>query len=256
MSDAKNLNDPSVSPVTTVNGEYLLLVDPSNAKVKKITLANFKAALLNGMDLSAMYEGVFIVNHQNSDNYPRAWRPDQWPAQQNAGEVAEGVLIIEGGRQLLIAPTDAGDSGLYWASENISGGGYTTSDRLLAQQDFAGKANTAAQITHAQCQGATYAPGFCAQYARLNANNQGMTAGKWWLPSLGELFMMFANLKKINYALSLITGATQIPEAYHWSSTETSAAYAWLLDFYLGYQYRYTKSTVRLRVRPVSAFVV
>ena len=256
MSDAKNLNDSSVSPITTVNGEYLLLVDPSNATVKKITLANFKASLLNGMDLSAMYEGVFIVNHQNSDNYPRAWRPDQWPAQQNAGEVAEGVLIIEGGRQLLIAPTDAGDSGLYWASENISGGGYTTSDRLLAQQDFAGKANTAAQITHAQCQGATYAPGFCAQYSRLNANNQGMTAGKWWLPSLGELFMIFANLKKINYALSLITGATQIPETWHWSSTEYSATYAWILNFYNGSQDYNYKSAGGCRVRPVSAFIV
>ena len=257
MSQAKNLNDPTVSIVTTVgSGDYLLLEDPSNAKVKKILLSHLKAAILNGMDLGAMYEGVFIVNHQNSDNYPRAWRPEQWTAQQNAGEVAEGVLLIEGGRQLLIAPTDAGDSGLYWASANIAGGGYTTSDRLLAQQDFAGKANTAAQILHAECQGATYAPGFCAQYARLNANNQGMSAGKWWLPSLGELFMMFANLKKINYALSLITGATQIPEAYHWSSTEGSATGAWGLNFGGGYQDGNGKSPIRGRVRPVSAFIV
>lgn len=255
MSDAKNLNDPSVSPITTVNGEYLLLVDPSNAKVKKITLANFKAALLNGMDLGAMYEGVFIMCHRNQDNLPLLWRPDQWTAQQTAGEVADGVAVIEGGRILVVAPTDAGDNGLYWASENISGGGYTTSDRLLAQQDFAGKANTAAQITHAQCQGATYAPGFCAQYARVNANSQGLTAGKWWLPSLGELFMMFANLKKINYALSLITGATQIPEAWHWSSTEYSATYAWTLSFTNGYQNYRNKSTNRIRVRPVSAFI-
>ena len=256
MSDAKNLNDPSVSIVTTVgSGDYLLLEDPSNAKVKKILLSHLKAAILNGMDLGAMYEGVFIMCHRNQDNLPLLWRPDQWTAQQNAGEVADGVAVIEGGRILVVAPTDAGDSGLYWASENISGGGYTTSDRLLAQQDFAGKANTAAQITHAQCQGATYAPGFCAQYARVNANSQGLTAGKWWLPSMGELFMMFANLKKINYALSLITGATQIPEAYHWSSTESSAATAWSLYFNDGNQRNRTKSTNRGRVRPVSAFI-
>lgn len=254
MSDAKNLNDPSVSPITTISGEYVLMVDPSNAKVKKITLANFKAALLNGMNLNAMYEGVFIIHHRNSDNLLLAWRPDQWPAQQTAGEIAEGVLLIEGGRQLVIAPTDAGDNGLYWASENIAGGGYTTSDRLLAQQDFAGKANTAAQILHAQCQGATYAPGFCAQYARVNSNSQGMTAGKWWLPSLGELYMIFANRNKINYALSLITGATQIPEAYHWSSTEYSATGAWGLNFGNGNQGTNGKSPYRYRVRPVSAF--
>lgn len=254
MADAKNLNDSSITTVTTVNGEVILLEDPSNAKVKKITLANFKAALLNGMDLGAMYEGVFIIHHRNSDNALLAWRPDQWTAQQNAGEIAEGVLLIEGGRQLVIAPTDAGDSGLYWASENIAGGGYTTTARLSAQQDFAGNTNTAAQITHAQCQGATYAPGFCAQYARVNANSQGMTAGKWWLPSLGELFMMFANRNKINYALSLITGATQIPEAWHWSSTEYSATNAWILYFGNDYQNGNSKSTNRYRVRPVSAF--
>lgn len=253
MSQAKKLNDPSVPPVTSISGEYVILAD-ANGQTKRITLANFKNAILGGMNLNAMYEGVFIIHHRNSDNLLLAWRPDQWTAQQNAGETAEGVLLIEGGRQLVIAPTDAGDSGLYWASANIAGGGYTTSNRLLAQQDFAGKENTAAQILHAECQGATYAPGFCAQYARVNANNQGMTAGKWWLPSMGELFMMFANRNKINYALSLITGATQIPEAYHWSSTEYSATYAWYLFFGTGTQDYNIKSAGRYRVRPVSAF--
>lgn len=256
MSEAKKLNDSSVTPVTSVaSNEYFIITD-ANGKTKKILLANLKTALLGGMDFNAMYEGVFIMTHRKSDNYPIAYRPEQWTAQQNAGEVADGVLLIEGGKQLVIAPTECDSSGLLWASANVSGGGYTTSDRVNSAQDFAGKANTAAQILHAECQGVAYAPGFCAAYSRTNANGYGLTAGKWWLPSLGELFMMFANMKKINYALSLINGATQLAETAYWSSTETSAAYAWFLNFSNGYQGTGSgKSANRYRVRPVSAFI-
>jgi len=239
--------------VTTIGSEYVMLSD-SNGLWKKISKSDLLATL--GLsNMAAMYDGIFIVCHQKSDNYPRAWRPDQWTAQQNAGEIAEGVLLTEGGRQLLIAPTEADSAGLYWSSSNAAGGAYTTSDRLLAQQDFAGKANTTAILNAFPNDGTSYAPKFCASYSRVNANGNGMTAGRWWLPSLGELFMIFANLKKINYALSLITGADQIPEAYHWSSTEHSAYTAWYLNFSNGYQNTGNKSTGRYRVRPVSAFL-
>ena len=239
--------------VTTIGSEYVMLSD-SNGLWKKISKSDLLATL--GLsNMAAMYDGIFIVCHQKSDNYPRAWRPDQWTAQQNAGEVANGVLLIEGGRQLVIAPTEGDSAGMLWSSSNAAGGAYTTSDRLLAQQDFAGKANTAAILSHFPSDGESYAPKFCATYARSNGNGSGMLAGSWWLPSLGELFMIFANLKKINYALSLITGATQIPETYHWSSTEYSADYAWTLNFGNGYQGNNTKSAGRYRVRPVSAFI-
>ncbi len=255
MATAKKLNDSSVTVVSSIaSNEYLILTD-ANGKTKKILLSNLKTALLGGMDFNAMYEGVFIMTHRKSDNYPIAYRPDQWTAQQTAGEIADGVLLIEGGRQLVIAPTECDSGGLYWASSNISGGGVTTSDRVTVQQDFAGKTNTAAQILHTECQGESYAPGFCAAYARANANGYGLTAGKWWLPSLGELFLMWANFHKINYALSLITGATQLPAAAHWSSTEYSASNAWNLIFSNGNQGNNNKSTNRLRVRPVSAFI-
>jgi len=67
--------------------------------------------------------------------------------------------------------------------------------------------------------------------------------------------MIFANLTKINYALSLITGATQIPEAYHWTSTEYSSTYAWGLNLSYGYMDYFAKASYRLRVRAVSAFI-
>lgn len=122
-------------------------------------------------------------------------------------------------------------------------------------EDWTGKASTAAQIKHAECNTASYAPGFCAKYSRTNANGKGLTAGMWWLPSLGELFCIYANMRKINYALSLINGATQLAETWYWSSTEYSATYAWYLGLYCGNAGILTKASHKHRVRPVSAFL-
>lgn len=238
--------------VTTINGESVVLTD-SNGLWKKMTIANLKTALGLG-SIDALYSGVFIVSHRQSDNLCMAWKPEQWTAQQNAGEIADGVLIVDGGRKLVIAPTEGDAGGMYWSSSNAAGGAYTTSNRLLAQEDYAGKANTAAILTHFPSDGESYAPKFCATYSRSNGKGSGILAGSWWLPSLGELYLIFANFHKINYALSLITGAVQLPAAAHWSSTEYSANRAWYLYFTNGYLGDTYKSTTRFRVRPVSAF--
>lgn len=205
------------------------------------------------LPLEDIYDGVFIMFHRKSDDYPLAVRPDKWKSYQNAGEIADGVLVSEGGRNLVVAPTEAN---LYWSSAAVIGGGKTTTDRLVALDDFTGKANTAAQITHKECQGESYAPGFCSLYSRTNANGKGLTAGKWWLPSAGELMLMYSNMRKINHCLSLIAGATKMPELAHWSSTENSSPNAWILGFSNGYLYNWaTKATTQFRVRPVSAFI-
>ena len=212
-----------------------------------------KGLLKAGIDLNAMNDGVFIMFHRKSDNYPLAVKPDKWASYQNSGEIAEGVMVVEGGKILVVAPTEAT---LYWSSAAVSAGGKTTSDRETAFNDWTGKTSTAAQITHNECKTESYAPGFCASYERVNANGQGLTAGKWWLPSLGELMMIYANMRKINYALSLINGATQLAETWYWSSTEYSAANAWSLTLGDGYANGYAKATSQYRVRPVSAFLL
>ena len=242
----------TVTTVTTMNtSQYIPLTDGSG-NVTKITLANLKASLLAGLNLNAMNDGVFIMFHRKSDNYPLAVKPDKWASYQNSGEIAEGVMVVEGGKILVVAPTEAT---LYWSSAAVSAGGKTTTDRETALNDWTGKASTAAQITHNECKTESYAPGFCASYERVNANGQGLTAGKWWLPSLGELMMIYANMRKINYALSLINGATQLAETWYWSSTEYSAADAWLLNLTNGNAFSNTKATDQGRVRPVSAFL-
>ena len=126
--------------------------------------------------------------------------------------------------------------------------------------DWNGKANTAATIKASKADAITntaqYAPGYCNLYSRANANGHGLTAGKWWLPSLGEMFMIYANMTKINYALSLITGATQIVEDWYWTSTEDSATFAWFLYLNDGITIGWgTKASSAGGVRAVSAFI-
>lgn len=255
MATKKTKTFSAVTTVTTVTTSQTIPLTDANGGITKISLADLKAALLDGINLNSINDGIFIMFHLNSDNYPRMVNPDKWTSYQNSGEIAEGVVIVEGGKILVVAPTEAPSTGLLWSSAAVNAGGKTTTDRLVAFDDWSGKANTAAQITHDECNDPAYAPGFCAAYSRVNANGKGLTAGKWWLPSEGELMMIYANMRKINYALSFINGATPLTEMWYWSSTEYSAFIAWCLTLGGGYASYGTKATGKCSVRAVSAFL-
>lgn len=217
-------------------------------------------------DINQLYDGVFIMFHRKNDDYPIAVRVNSWASYQNSGEVAEGVLLVEGGRYLVIAPTEGTDK--KWSSKPASSsdtsgsvqisGVTTTGDRITALNDFAGRANTTAIINGSTSSNVTnteaYAAGFCNKYSRTNANGKGLTAGRWWLPSEGELVMIWANFDKINYALSKISGATQLQQTWYWASTQGSAPNAWNLNLDDGIVSNIYKF-YRGRVRPVSAFL-
>lgn len=205
-------------------------------------------------------DGVFIMYHRKSDDFPLMVKPHKWTALQNAGEIADGVVVVEGGKVLVVAPTEADSAGVLWSSAPINGGETTTADRVTAMNDWNGKANTASIISKSSSAAITdtadYAPGFCNLYSRANANGKGLTAGKWWLPSLGEMMMIFANMTKINYCLSLISGATQLLESWYWSSTECNATRAWYLSHNGGYIANWGgKTSDKGRLRPVSEFI-
>lgn len=217
-------------------------------------------------DIGQLYDGVFIAFHRKSDDLPLAVRVSSWASYQASGEIAEGVLLVEGGRHLVIAPTEA--SSAKWSSKPVSSsdtsgsvqisGVTTTSDRITALNDFAGRANTTAIINGSTSNNVTntedYAAGFCNKYSRTNANGKGLTAGRWWLPSMGEMAMIWSNFDKINYALSKISGATQLQANWYWSSTQTSASGAWflyLIDGAMNFNWKFSQ----YRVRPVSAFL-
>ena len=249
----KGLN--GFTEITSIASGSRILVSDSAGKGQRISPANLKAALMGGLDLNALEDGIFVMYHNKRDNYPLMVKPHKWTSYQTSGEIAEGVVVVEGGKVLVVAPTES-TTALLWSSAGVSGGGTTTGDRIAAMNDWNGKANTASQITHSEASGTGYAPGFCHAYSRVNANGQGLTAGKWWLPSMGEMMMIYANMTKINYALSLINGATKVAEDWYWTSTEYSAADAWGLGLNDGIMTYYTKATIRYRVRPVSAFIL
>ena len=241
--------------VTTVNAAQKFPMADANGNVTMISLSDLKAALMGGLDLNAMEDGIFVMFHRNSDNFPLMVKPYKWPGYQSSGEIADGVVVVEGGHVLVVAPTES-PTPLTWSSAEVSGGGTTTGDRVTAMNDWNGKANTASQVKHSEASGAGYAPGFCHAYSRVNANGNGLTAGKWWLPSLGEMMMIYANITKINYALSLINGATKLVGDWYWTSTESSAAGAWFLSLGDGYTNPWlTKVSNAGRVRAVSAFI-
>lgn len=227
--------------------------------------ANNKVSQLSGFSIDCATDNVFIMTHRcktYNDNFPLAIKPQYWvDGYQSKGEVADGVLVIEGGHHLVVAPTEA-ESGLLWSSANINGNtvyGYYN-DRVKAFSDFNGQQNTAniikassdAAVTNTE----SYAAGFCNLYSRANANGKGLTAGRWWLPSIGELLMIYANMAKINYCLSLISGATPLQRTWYWSSSEFSAAIAWYLFLYDGALNTWLdKSQYKGHVRAVSAFL-
>lgn len=257
VKQTKKMNGQTTT-TTVASGEKFAKVD-ANGNVTLIDLANLKTALLAGLNLNSMMDGVFIMFHRKSDDFPLMVKPHKWASYQNSGEIADGVVVVEGGKVLVVAPTEADSAGLLWSSAAVSGGATTTSDRVTAMNDWNGKTNTASIISKSTSAAVTntaaYAPGFCNLYSRVNANGKGLTAGKWWLPSVGEMMMIYANMTKINYCLSLINGATQLAETWYWTSTEGSASDAWYLFLSSGYLYWSTKASSKRRVRPVSAFI-
>ncbi len=64
--------------------------------------------------------------------------------------------------------------------------------------------------------------------------------------------MIFVWRKVLDAALEFI-GADPFEDEWYWSSTEFSAAFAWILHFGTGYQFNIAKASYRKRVRPVSA---
>lgn len=83
----------------------------------------------------------------------------------------------------------------------------------------------------------------------------GLGPGKWWLPSIAELLIIWKHKYAINQCLSVISGASQLPESWLWSSTEGSATDAWLLSLSTGLLNLWgTKVSSSGYGRPVAAF--
>jgi hypothetical protein len=250
---AKKFSDKSL--LTSISDSTQLITTTASGTVNSVKASVLKSYVVDSATKCAL-DNVFIMycrEVESTDNYPILSRPWDWAAKQTKGEKAIGVAIYENGRWLVTAPDE---KYLYWGSAATSSSLTTAvTDTDVASADFEGKSKTKTIVLDSTTSGESYAPGYCYNYSRLNGNGSGIAANQWWLPSFGELCVMYNNMYKINYCLSLISGATQLSNNWYWSSTEYSGTAAWGLDFSNGYVGRFSnKAPYQGSVRPVSAF--
>ena len=220
----------------------------------------------------ALYDGCFIMFHRQFDGWPEAVSYADWTDLQNSGEEADGVLIVEGGHSLVVAPHEK--KSCHWSSKKDTATntvGYSSASRISLLDVWDGKERTAKicgdasspfyEESNDASTKDTYAPGYCYNYTPHVASDggekkKGLSAGKYWLPCVAELMMIYTHKYRINAGLALINGANQLSETWYWSSTEYSARYAWNLNLNNGgIDYLGRKVNNKGKVRPVSAFI-
>ena len=216
---------------------------------------------------SGLYDGCFIMFHSQRDGWPLAVPYASWTSYQNSGEEADGVLIVEGGHSLVIAPHE---KSCYWSSKTGTATdtvSYTSANRIALLDVWDGKERTAKicgdvsspfyEESNNPSTKDKYAPGYCYNYTPHSDETVGLLAGRYWLPCVAELMMIYTHKSRINAGLALIRGANKLLGGYYWSSIESSATYAWYLGLENGCllgggRHKVNKS---LDVRPVSEFI-
>ena len=95
-----------------------------------------------------------------------------------------------------------------------------------AKGDYNGKSNTSLIIAHGDRNGyETPAADYCYNYTTAGTNK-----GDWYLPALGELYLIYQNKTTLNNNLSKI-GGIQLDSNIRWSSSEYGNASAvWILE--------------------------
>ena len=144
------------------------------------------------------------------------------------------IGIVQGSHSVAISLHDVSEDEITLTSKKDDGKGHYIDSYMDAVQDWQGKKNT----EHLQAVG-------------LNPAIQ-LKDGEY-IPTLAELYLICLNRKAINAAMRFVGG--QELAGWYWSSTESSATYAWYLYLDGGSANFSTKAAGTGRVRPVSAFL-
>lgn len=153
-----------------------------------------------------------------------------YTGQEVSAQGCTGVGVKFGGKSLVLALTDISDDDVELTTQQ--GGTRFITDYHQAAEDMDGKAATD---------------------DIRDILNMGI-ADDEYIPSLGELYFMLAHFTQINAALEAV-GGEPLRNDWYWSSTQYSPTFAWYLYLTNGIAGGYTKATIQLRVRPVSAFL-
>lgn len=177
--------------------------------------------------------GIFILD-TDGNLVKRA----DWNTGNNSKAV--GVAVLSDNCKFVISTTEN--------SSNIQWGGYgttisnivTTTDAATAKKDYLGSGNTdkiIAQLGSGNAPAADYCRGVTFKHGK-----------KGYLGSLGEWQEAYNNKAEIDACMSLIGGTAINTSYYHWTSTQYSSNYSWLLDWSDGsVNYRNKNGSYRVR---------
>ena len=192
-------------------------------------------------DTAFVPDGVYILHETLGVNGVEGWNP-----KNNNGVV--GILLIEDDHKIVVATEDAPED-LPWSFTKRGLVNRPADSWKEAESDFNGEYYC--QKLNSPNYPAAY---YCKTYNKGNRD--------WYLPSSGELWMIYRHLDEIQNALSIVGGQKFITTwddendvPVYWSSTERCSVSAWKLDFDYGdLSSWYNKVGYSNKVRPVSNF--
>ena len=190
-------------------------------------------------DTAFVTDGVYILHETLGVRTVDGWNPED-----NEGVV--GILLIEDDHKIVVATEDAPKK-LPWSN------GY----ELIFNQPVGKMEDAESDFNGEMYCRKLDSPDFPAAYycKTYNKGNR-----DWYLPSSGELWLIYNHLEEIQNALSIVGGQKfakwdEVFVPVYWSSTEYNAAYAWSLTLRKGSLYGWCdKVGDNLKVRPVSKF--
>ncbi len=242
---------------TQVQAQIKSWVSSNGQAITDASAATMKSYM--EQNLRPLQDGVYIGKKQQ-ETWGYYMRCEPWQT-TNIGITAadaDAIVIQYGGYRLGIS-LDEPDA-LVWGSGSVQ---VNQSNNM---NSFDGKALTAAIMasdTYKNDDAATYAVAYAYNYAKTHTGDAGgdstIAAHEWWLPTMGDLALIHQNFETINLALTRIKNAGKqsvslLQRALYWSSCESSATNAYNLGFSNGHRNNTTKTSGKLRVRPVTAF--
>ena len=201
------------------------------------------------MSMFELYDGVYILHEILGVKTVDSWNP------KDNGRVI-GVLVVEDDHKIVVDLEDAPEN-LRWSEE-----------RKLVNRPIKNWEDAEFDFNGEEYCKNLYSPEFPAAYYCLNYKKGNRN---WYLPSTGELWMIYRHLEEIQTALSIVGGKKFVTELvddnednednednvlWYWSSTEYNNSCTWGLNLNVGgISYWHSKVGSRGKVRPVSNLI-
>ena len=187
-------------------------------------------------------DGVYILHETLGVKSVEGWH-------KNFNNGVIGILVVEDEHQIVLSLEDSPER-FHWSKKRVLVNQPIDLNREDAESDFNGEE---------YCRNLN-SPDFPAAYYCLNYKKGGLD---WYLPSAGELWLIYRHLKKIQIALKTVKGKKLVPDyanfledaPCYWSSTESNDKYTWVLYLNDGLIRNWgIKVRDNCKVRPVSNF--